>query len=89
MKAILDKISYEFVQEGNCNESTDDTEILTVDVESVYGDLREGGGFYTIKTKTGWSIDSIEELYDLLKDVKNGVPNKTLEDVIETVNDSK
>lgn len=72
MKAILNKISYEFIQEGNCNESTDDTEILTVDVESVYGDLREGkgGGFYTIKTKTGWSIDSIEELYDLLKDVK-------------------
>lgn len=89
MKTILDKISYKFIQEGNCNESTDDTEILTVDVESVYGDLREGEGFYTIKTKTGWSIDSIEELYDLLKVVKNGVSNKMLEDVIEMVNDSK
>ena len=57
-------VVFEFCQEGNTLQTTNEEEVLLVRCE-----YQQPGDepFYTIKTDTGWSIDSSEELTDLLK----------------------
>jgi hypothetical protein len=61
----LEKASFEFTQEGNCNGSTDDVEILTIECESSLGIDNDGACFYILKTETGWSIDNVQDLQKL------------------------
>ncbi len=60
-KPTLSKITYLFYQEGNTDGTTDETEELIVEVESVF-DIIEEGGYMVIRTPTGWSINNKEEL---------------------------
>jgi len=73
---FLNKITYEFSQEGNTNGTTDDDEILIVEVESSYANIAKSGGFLTLRTNTGWSINNSNELLELLKAVEKGVPSE-------------
>jgi hypothetical protein len=75
-KPFLNSIVYKFNQEGNSNESTvesNEDETMTITVESSRGSIDTNGGFLTIRTSTGWSINDAKEFYDLLKLVENGV----------------
>lgn len=61
----LDKCSFTFAQEGNCNGTTDEFEELTIECESSCGIDNDEGCFYVLKTTTGWSVDSSNELQQL------------------------
>lgn len=69
----LEKASFEFSQEGNCLKDSDFVEILTIECESSLGIDNDEGCFYVLKTETGWSIDSLDEIQKLLDRV-----NKTI-----------
>lgn len=60
----LEKASFEFSQEGNCVNGSDDVEVLTIECESSLGIDNDGGCFYVLKTE-GWSIDCVEDLQKL------------------------
>lgn len=72
----LNKIIYNFSQEGNTNGTTDKYEELIVEVEGPCESILEEGGYLVLRTPTGWSINNPEELTDLLKIVEDGVPCK-------------
>lgn len=72
----LEKITYTFMQEGNTLGTTCDEEELIVNVETQLSGIEEDDGFLVIKTETGWSINDVEELTDMLKLVRNGVALK-------------
>ena len=63
-QAQLQRMTFEFAQEGNC--VSDMPEILTIECESSLGIDNDGGCFYTLKTDTGWTIDSVDELQKLI-----------------------
>ena len=71
-ESVMCKITYEFYQEGNNDGTTAETEELIVEVESI-GDIEEDGGYFVLKTPTGWSINDSDELVDIIKRVKRGV----------------
>lgn len=62
----LEKASFEFSQEGNCNSRSGDVELLTIECDSSLGIDNDEGCFYVLKTETGWSIDNVGELQKLL-----------------------
>jgi len=65
-KPTLENCSFTFVQEGNCNGTTDKYEELTIECESSLGIDNDGGCYYVLKTETGWSIDNVNDLQELL-----------------------
>ena len=69
---MMSKISYKFYQEGNTDGTTAETEELIVEVESI-GDIEQDGGYFVLKTSTGWSVNDSDELVDIIKRVKRGV----------------
>jgi hypothetical protein len=65
-KPKLEKMSFEFSQEGNCVGNTNEIELLTIECDSSLGIDNDGGCFYVLKTTTGWSIDDVKDLQDLI-----------------------
>ena len=66
--------SFTFEQEGNCLGSTDEIEKLTISCETDFGiDEMDGGCFFVLKTDTGWSIDSANEITTLLNRVHKSI----------------
>jgi hypothetical protein len=74
-KPKLFECSFTFTQEGNCNGSTQDLEQLTINCESSLGiDEDEGEQYYfVLKTDTGWSVDSVDELKELLDRIEKSI----------------
>jgi len=64
----LQRMTFEFAQDGNCINNI--PEILTIECESSLGIDNDEGCFYTLKTETGWTIDSVEELQVLIDRIK-------------------
>jgi hypothetical protein len=58
----LFKASFEFIQDGNSNETTEDIESLIIECE----DIDALGCYYVLKTN-GWSIDKPEEIKSLIE----------------------
>ena len=58
---MLNKITYVFTQEGNTDGTTEDVEELIVEVEGVF-DIVKDGGYFVLRTSTGWSIDDPNDL---------------------------
>jgi hypothetical protein len=75
MKPKLDRSTFEFSQEGNCNGSTDDIEFLTIECESSLGIDNDAGCYYVLKSEKGWSIDSTKDLQDLFDRIKKTITN--------------
>lgn len=72
-KPLLDKITYEFLQEPNTNGTTgksNEDEKLTITMESVINSLDDEPGFYVIRTN-GWSVNDEIELLSMFKQIKN------------------
>jgi hypothetical protein len=66
----LNRVTYEFSQEGNTNGTTNNEEELIITVESSCASIDKEGGFFIIRTN-GWSINSDDELTDLFNKIKN------------------
>lgn len=60
-KPTLSKITYVFNQDGNTDGTTEDVEELIVEVEGVF-DIVKDGGYFVLRTSTGWSIDDPNDL---------------------------
>ena len=71
---ILERATFEFSQEGNCNSDRDAYEYLTIEFESSLGIDRDEGGYYVLKTEK-WSIDDEQDL-KLLFDRINKIVKK-------------
>lgn len=64
-KPLLEKCSFQFSQESNCNGSSGDMELLDIHCESSLGIDNDGDCFFILKTE-GWSIDSLADLQELI-----------------------
>ena len=62
---IIESVNVQFSQEGNTLGTTSEIEILDITAESPSED-----GFIVLKSETGWSIDDISELVELIEKVK-------------------
>ena len=71
----LDKIIYQFSQEGNTLGTTSEIEELIVTVENQSGNIIKNENFLVIHSN-GWSVNSMDEIVDLLIIVKEGVKLK-------------
>jgi hypothetical protein len=75
-KPKLERCVFEFSQEGNTNGTTSDYEDLTISCEASLGIDNDNGCFYVLKTKTGWSIDGVEELQELFDRIQTVIKSK-------------
>lgn len=66
---LLEKMTFEFSQDGNINSHKDQSESLIIECDSSLGIDRDEGCFFTLKTE-GWSIDSIQELESLFNRIR-------------------
>ena len=69
----LDRCSFTFSQEGNCRGTTDEYEELIIECESSLGIDNDEGCFYVLRTNTGWSIDSVDELQKLFNRIQKAI----------------
>ena len=68
---ILERATFEFLQDANCLTSSDEHESLTIECESSLGIDRDEGCFYVLKTEK-WSINDendLKELFDRIQKV--------------------
>jgi hypothetical protein len=72
-KPLLSRATFVFVQDGNTCGTTDETEELIIEVES--SSLIDGPDdcFFVLKTPTGWSLDNIKELSELIDRCKRSL----------------
>ena len=71
-KPKLESVVFTFSQEGNCVGSTAEYEELTIEYTSDMGIDNSEGGFFVLKTTTGWSVNNendIKELFDRVRQV--------------------
>lgn len=74
----LDKVTYEFSQEGNTDGTTrtdgyDDLEVITIEIQSICNSLVKEPVYLVLRTPTGWSFNSVEELDEIFNIVKKGI----------------
>lgn len=70
-REFLDKVIFEFTQKGNTDGTTEDTEFLTIEMQSCLESLTKQPGYLVLRTETGWSINDPKELDDIINYVKN------------------
>lgn len=58
---ILERATFEFSQDANCNSNRDAYEFLTIECESSLGIDRDRGCYYVLKTEK-WSIEGEQDL---------------------------
>jgi hypothetical protein len=73
-KPKLIKCYFTFDQEGNCNDTTDEIETLTIECESSLGIDNDEGCFYVLRT-IGWSIDNVNDLQELFDRINKAINN--------------
>lgn len=66
-KPEIEKVSVDFTQEGNTLGTTSEYETINISLE--FQAEEKDGAFIVLKTN-GWSIDSTEELEDIINRVK-------------------
>lgn len=67
-KPSLFRATFEFIQDGNSDGTTEDIESLTIECEG----LDALGCYYVLKTE-GWSIDSPDEIKELIDRVNKSI----------------
>ena len=71
-KPLLIQATFKFIQESNTNGTTGSSdEELEITMESVVSGLDNEGGFYVLRTNTGWSINNISDLKELFNQIEN------------------
>ena len=74
-KPQLESASFTFSQDGNGLVAPNQMEQLTIECNSDFGIDESEGCFYVLKTETGWSIDDIKELEELINRCNNVILN--------------
>ena len=69
----LERCSFTFTQEGNGNGTTEEYEELIIECEASLGIDNDDGCFYVLKTTTGWSMDSVDELQKLFDRIQKAI----------------
>jgi hypothetical protein len=69
----LERCSFTFTQEGNGNGTTEEYEELIIECEASLGIDNDDGCFYVLKTTTGWSMDSEDELQKLFDRIQKAI----------------
>lgn len=72
-KPLLSRATFRFLQDGNTCGTTDETEELTIEVESSSLISGPDDCFFVLKTPTGWSVDNIDELTELIDRCKKSL----------------
>ena len=73
-KPFLTEVIFKFQQNCNTNGSTNpDGEELEITLESVNSSLDKVGGFYTIRTTTGWSINDLDDMKRIVEIIKDNL----------------
>jgi hypothetical protein len=67
-KPSLYKATFEFIQDGNSDGTTEDIESIIIECEG----LDVGSCYYVLKTD-GWSIDNTDELKQLIERVNKSI----------------
>jgi hypothetical protein len=73
MKLAMHRITASFTQEGNTLGTTDGIEELEITLDSQEALDEPGSSFIVLKTTTGWSIDSVDELNALVVRLKKAI----------------
>ena len=68
-KPTLERMEFEFSQDGNCISGSDDSEFITITCENDLGIDRGDGCFFILKTEK-WSIDGVEDLEELFNRIR-------------------
>jgi hypothetical protein len=71
----ITNISFSFIQEGNTDGTTADYEDLKVDIVGGIEGIQNGSFYYVMRSNSGWSFDSMQELMDTFKVVTKSVQN--------------
>lgn len=72
-KPLLSKVTFVFVQDGNTCGTTDETEELIIELESSSLISGPDDCFVVLRTPTGWSMDNIDELAELIDKCKKSL----------------
>jgi hypothetical protein len=72
-KPLLSRATFRFLQDGNTCGTTGETEELTIEVESPSIIDGPDDCFFVLKTPTGWSVDNIDELSELIDRCKRSL----------------
>lgn len=72
-KPLLSRATFRFLQDGNTCGTTDETEELTIELESASLISGPDDCFFVLKTPTGWSVDNIDELAELIDRCKKSL----------------
>ena len=67
-KPNLFKATFEFIQDGNTDGTTEDIESITIECEG----LDASGCYYVLRTN-GWSINNTDELKELIERVNKSI----------------
>jgi hypothetical protein len=65
----VSKVTVEYIQESDCNSSSNHLQVLEITTEE------SGNGAYYVLNTDRWAFDSLDELYELLRDfeVRSGL----------------
>lgn len=72
-KPTLHTAKFSFSQEGNTNGTTADYEELEIEIDAAGTINGPEDCFIVIRTTTGWSMDSIDELQELIDKCKKAL----------------
>lgn len=71
MSLHIDKVDFKISQEGNTLGTTSEFETMEVSFQTQIDSLEDSPGFIVLKSDTGWSFDSTEELVKLIEKLAN------------------
>lgn len=72
-KPTLHTAKFTFAQDGNTNGTTDDCEELEIEFDAPAAIDGPDDCFIVIRTRTGWSMDSLDELKELIDKCKKAL----------------
>jgi hypothetical protein len=72
-KPALHSVIFKFSQEGNTNGTTDDYEELDIELDAPATITGPDDCFIVIRTTTGWSMNSLDELQELIDRCKKAL----------------
>lgn len=79
----ISSFSVTYSQQADTNSSSDECQFITVEAQN--NGEGDDGWYYNIKTDTHWSVDSPEQIADIVRDfTERMIHNTVLSDDLET-----
>ena len=67
----IDQVDFKLSQEGNTLGTTSEIETMEISFQTQIDSLENEPGFIVLKSETGWSFDSVEEIEKLVEKLAN------------------